>query len=214
ALYYSTRRIGRRFDAKTVPYIGVLAAIIFAAQFVNFPVPPSSAHLVGSTLVSVIVGPWAGMLVLFLVLVVQAIYGDGGVLTLSLNFFNMGIFSCLLGWILAMTFFTAFKKKWSEKQSVLLATAAASYITTVAVAFVLGLEMLTVPGVPLQFVGVITAVHAVIGFGEAFLTYVILLYFVKARPSIVSFLQGSETSEMGQWNEVLRLTSRAVSGGN
>jgi hypothetical protein len=74
--------------------------------------------------------------------------------------------------------------------------------------------MLTVPGVPLEFVGVITAVHTVVGFGEAFLTYVILLYFVKTRPSIVSFLQGSETSEMGQWNEVLRLTSRPVSGGN
>ena len=71
--------------------MGVLAAVVFAAQLVNFPVPPSSGHLVGSTLLAVMLGPWCGMLIIGMVLFVQALYGDGGILTYGLNFFNMGI---------------------------------------------------------------------------------------------------------------------------
>ncbi|MFX1485307.1 MAG: energy-coupling factor ABC transporter permease, partial [Promethearchaeota archaeon] len=47
----SYRKVKSRFDERLVPFMGVLAAVIFAAQFVNFPVPPfSRGHLVGSTL--------------------------------------------------------------------------------------------------------------------------------------------------------------------
>ena len=54
---------------KIIPYIGVIAAVIFAFQFVNYPVPGgTSGHLIGGTLVAVILGPWASLIILFLVL--------------------------------------------------------------------------------------------------------------------------------------------------
>ena len=96
-LYISVRKINKKFDDRIVPYMGVLAAVIFAAQLVNFPVPPSSGHLVGSTLLAVMLGPWAGMLIIGMVLFIQALMGDGGLLTFGLNFFNMGVFSSLVG---------------------------------------------------------------------------------------------------------------------
>ena len=64
----SVKIVNRKFDERVVPYMGVLAAVIFAAQLVNYPIPPSSGHLVGSTLLAIMVGPWAGMLIIGMVL--------------------------------------------------------------------------------------------------------------------------------------------------
>jgi cobalt/nickel transport system permease protein len=197
-LFISVKRINKKFDNKLVPYMGVLAAVIFAAQLVNFPVPPSSGHLVGSTLLAVMLGPWAGMLIIGMVLFVQALYGDGGLLTYGLNFFNMGIFSSLLGWALALILFKGLKRIMDEKKSVLISTSIASFIVTVMAAFVLGLELLTVPGFGVAALTAITIVHVFVGIGEAVLTFVILLYFVKAKPQVISFLKESEVSEMAQ----------------
>lgn len=197
-LVVSVKMINKKYDDRLVPYMGVLAAVIFAAQLVNFPIPPSSGHLVGSTLLAGMLGPWGGMLIIGMVLFVQALYGDGGLLTYGLNFFNMGVFSCLLGWALSLLLFRGLKHFTDEKKSVLVSTAIASYVVTVLAAFVLGFELLTVPGFGLTALSVITGVHAIIGIGEAALTFVILLYFVKAKPQVISFLKESEVSEMAK----------------
>ena len=91
--YFKMGRIFEKGDSdKLIPYIGVLAAVIFAFQFVNYPVPGgTSGHLIGGTLIAVILGPWASVIILFLVLVVQGLFGDGGFLALGANAFNMGI---------------------------------------------------------------------------------------------------------------------------
>jgi len=190
--------INKKFDDRIVPYMGVLAAVIFAAQLVNFPVPPSSGHLVGSTLLAVMLGPWAGMLIIGMVLFVQALMGDGGLLTFGLNFFNMGVFSSLVGWAFGLVLFKGLKRVTDEKKSVLGAAAIASFFVTVLAAFVLGLELLTVPGFGVTAISAITIVHVFIGIGEAVLTFVILLYFVKAKPQVISFLKESEVSEMAR----------------
>ena len=197
-LYISVKQINKKFDEKLVPYMGVLAAVIFAAQFVNFPVPPSSGHLVGSTLLAVMLGPWGGMLIIGMVLFVQALYGDGGLLTYGLNFFNMGIFSCLIGWALALVLFKGIKRVTDEKKSVLVSTSIAAFVTTVLAAFVLGIELFTVTGFGIAALSAITFVHVFIAIGEAVLTFVILLYFVKAKPQVISFLKESEVSEMAR----------------
>jgi len=197
-LFISVKMINKKFDDKLVPYMGVLAAVIYAAQFVNFPVPPSSGHLIGATLLAVMLGPWGGMLIIGMVLFIQALSGDGGLLTYGVNFFNMGIFSCLVGWALALMLFKGMKRTMHEKKAVIVATAIASFITTVLAAFVLGLELLTVTGFGMPALVAITTIHVFIGVGEALLTSVILLYFVRAKPQIISFLKESETSEMAR----------------
>ncbi len=197
-LYISVKMINKKFDDKMVPYMGVLAAVIFAAQLVNFPVPPSSGHLVGSTLLAVMLGPWAGMLIIAMVLFVQALMGDGGLLTFGVNFFNMGVFSSFVGWALALVLFKGLKRVTDEKKSVLVATSIASFFVTVLAAILLGLELLTVTGFGVAALSAITVVHVFIGIGEAVLTFVILLYFVKAKPQVISFLKESEVSEMAR----------------
>jgi len=185
----SYRKIHSKFDDRLIPFMGVLAAVIFAAQLVNFPVPPfSSGHLVGSTLLAVMVNPWAGMLIISLVLFVQALYGDGGILTYGLNLFNMGVFSVFLGYGLSFIFFKFTKRYLSKERALLISTGVAAFIVTVSAAFVLGLELFTVPGFGIEALTAITIVHIIIGVGEAILTSAILLYFVKANPKVVALL--------------------------
>ncbi|NHI89961.1 MAG: hypothetical protein EAX87_10580 [Candidatus Thorarchaeota archaeon] len=187
------RKIKKRFDERLVPYMGVLAAVIFAAQLVNFPVPPfSSGHLVGATLLAVMLEPWPAMMIMALVLFVQSLYGDGGILTYGLNLFNMGIFSVFFGYGVALLLFKTTKRFMTKEKSTLFSAAIASFIATVTAAFVLGLELFTVPGFSTQALLAITGVHVIIGFGEAILTTIILLYFIKASPQLVSFLRDTD----------------------
>lgn len=190
------RKVNRRFDDRLTPYMGVLAAVIFAAQFVNFPIPPSSGHLVGTTMLAVMLGPWAAMVIIALVLCVQALYGDGGILAFGVNFFNMGILGAFIGWGLSFILFKGLRRVISsEKSRVLIATSIAAFITIVITAFILGLELLTVPGLTFEFVYVITGLHVLVAVGEAIITFFILLYFVKANPKLISFLKESATAE-------------------
>ncbi len=196
AIALSLRVVNNRFEDRIVPYMGVLAAVIFAAQLINFPIPPfASGHLVGSTLLAVMVGPWAAALIMGLVLFVQALYGDGGIITFGLNFFNMGVFSVFLGYGLALMLFKGTTRFSSKKLAILVSTAISAFIVTVSAAFLLGLQLLTVPGFGAEALVAITSVHVFIGVGEALLTAVILLYFVKAKPELVSFLREREISQ-------------------
>ncbi|TET08884.1 MAG: hypothetical protein E3J86_09735 [Candidatus Thorarchaeota archaeon] len=189
----SYRKVNARFDDHLVPFMGVLAAVIFAAQLVNFPVPPfSSGHLVGSTLLAVMVGPYVAMMIMALVLFVQALYGDGGILTYGLNFFNMGVFSVLLGYGLALVFFKGLQRIINKERATLVSAGVASFLVTVSSAFILGLQLLTVAGFGLAALAAITGVHVIIGIGEAILTSVILIYFVKANPQLIQFLRNDE----------------------
>ena len=74
-----------------MPLAGVAAAFIFAAQMVNFPVAAgTTGHLLGGALAAVLLGPWVGMLLVSVVVIVQAVlFADGGLTALEYNTLNM-----------------------------------------------------------------------------------------------------------------------------
>ncbi len=82
--------------------MGVCAAFIFAAQMINFPIPGgTSGHLLGGTLAGVLLGPWAGSLVMAVVFIVQALFfQDGGLTVLGANIVNMGLIGTFGGYYL------------------------------------------------------------------------------------------------------------------
>ena len=65
--------------------MGVMAAFIFAAQMINFPVlGGTSGHLLGGVLAAITLGPWAGMLVMTAVIAVQGLlFQDGGLIVMG-----------------------------------------------------------------------------------------------------------------------------------
>src|SRR5439155_27224236 len=87
------RQVGRHVEEKAFPLMGVLSAFVFAAQMVNLPIAGgTSAHFLGAALVGILLGPWAGLTVMTVVLVVQCfLFQDGGVAALGANVFNMGV---------------------------------------------------------------------------------------------------------------------------
>ncbi len=84
-----------------VPLLGVAGAFVFAAQMINFPVAGgTSGHLLGAALVAILLGPWAAVLVMTAVLVIQCfVFQDGGALALGANILNMGVTGGLLGYV-------------------------------------------------------------------------------------------------------------------
>jgi cobalt/nickel transport system permease protein len=186
-------KMGKVFEnedsEKLIPYIGVLAAIIFAFQFVNYPVPGgTSGHLVGGTLVAVILGPWASVIVLFLILVVQSLFGDGGITALGANTFNMGIIGGVVGFYI-VTFIVRLLNNTSIKKEmkVTIATAIGSYIAIVLASFICGIELGISGDIPFEIaIPAMVYWHILIGIGEAIISALIVFYIYKAKPDFIT----------------------------
>ena len=101
----SVRRVGESFDERAIPLMGVTAAFIFAAQMVNFPVVGgTSGHLLGAVLAAILLGPWAGTLVMASVIAVQSlVFQDGGLLAMGANIVNMGLIGTIGGFAIYRT---------------------------------------------------------------------------------------------------------------
>ncbi|MFP4058221.1 MAG: cobalt transporter CbiM [Candidatus Brocadiia bacterium] len=75
----------RKMDYERVPRVGVLASAFFVASLVHVPVPPSSAHLLLTGLVGLLLG-WAAFPALLVALFLQAVlFGFGGLTALGVN---------------------------------------------------------------------------------------------------------------------------------
>ncbi len=85
------RAAKRTLSARKVPLLAIGAAFSFVIMMFNIPIPGgSTGHATGAPLVAILLGPWAGVLVISVVLAVQAfLFGDGGITALGANCFNM-----------------------------------------------------------------------------------------------------------------------------
>lgn len=94
--FFVTQRIE---DQQFIPRMAMLAAFVFVAQMFQFPVPGgSSAHLQGSALAAIALGAWPAVVVVTCVVAVQGlILGEGGLLVMGWNLFNMAVAGVLVG---------------------------------------------------------------------------------------------------------------------
>ena len=71
---YALKRAGQDLGERSVPMMGVLAAGIFAGQMLNFAVAGgTSGHLMGAALATILMGPWAAILIMTSVVSIQAL---------------------------------------------------------------------------------------------------------------------------------------------
>ncbi len=174
---------------KLIPYIGVLSAVIFAFQFVNYPVPGgTSGHLIGGTLVAVILGPWASVIILFLVLLVQSLLGDGGITALGANTFNMGIIGGIVGFYIVVGIVRILNKTSIRKEiKVVIGTAIGSYISIILASLMCGIEISIAGAVPVEIaIPAMVYWHLLIGLGEAIISALIISYIYKVKPDFIT----------------------------
>jgi len=96
SVQYSKQNLQQR----AVPVMGAMAAFIFAAQMVNFPLlgAAASGHLIGGALSAILFGFWPATLIMTTVVVIQAVlFQDGGITALGANILNMAIVTPALG---------------------------------------------------------------------------------------------------------------------
>ena len=186
-------RIGKIFENedsdKLIPYIGVLAAVIFAFQFVNYPIiGGTSGHLVGGTLIAIILGPWASVIVLFLILVIQSLFGDGGITALGANAFNMGIIGGMVGFIIIIGIVRLLNHTSLKKEvKVTIGTAIGSYIAIVLASLVCGIELGISGVIPFEIaIPAMVFWHIFIALGESIISSLIVFYIYKVKPAFIT----------------------------
>jgi cobalt/nickel transport system permease protein len=96
----ATRRVRTVLNQRTVPLLAIFAALCFTIMMFNVPVPGgTTAHGVGGTLVAIVLGPAAAVIVVSTALIIQALFfGDGGILAIFANCFNMGVVLPVVGY--------------------------------------------------------------------------------------------------------------------
>ena len=96
----AVRHVREEVSRQKMPLVGVAAAFCFLAMMFNIPLPGgTTGHAVAGTLVAIRFGPWAATLAISIALAIQAVmFGDGGILALPANCFNMAFVLPMCGY--------------------------------------------------------------------------------------------------------------------
>ena len=181
---FAVYRINRELNERMVPMMGVMAAFIFAAQMLNFPViGGTSGHLVGGALAAIILGPWAAILVMTSVVGLQALlFQDGGLLALGLNIVNISVLSCLTGYAVYWV-----GRRFGDSFAVIAVAAFAAAWISVEIGAVGAVLQLAASGTTELSVALVAmvAAHALIGVGEGLITVGALSFIRTARKDLL-----------------------------
>jgi len=186
AITLSVRKLKKTLREREVPLMGVMAAFIFAAQMINFKVAGgTSGHLLGAALAAILLGPWAGTLIITAVLIVQAfLFQDGGILALGANIFNMAVVGVWTGYGL----YVLLRKLIPSERSVYIAAFVGAWSSVVVAAIVASLELAFSGMSPLGVVlPAMSLVHMFIGVGEGLITTAVLGFVAATRKDLLQF---------------------------
>lgn len=199
-------RTNKSLGERQVPLMGVMAAFIFAAQMINFPVlGGTSGHLLGGALAAIALGPWAGMLVMTAVIAVQGLlFQDGGLVVMGANILNMGLLTAAVGYGL-------YRSVNGRSRVVRLAVAGvAAWLSVMTGALFTALQIWLSGNAEIQvIVPAMLVIHAFIGIGEALITVAALSFIMSSRPDLLD--EKSESAQGGRgWILVGVLITLAV----
>ena len=173
-------------EAEVAPMVGLTAVFIFAAQMLNFPVAVgTSGHLLGGALATILVGPWAGLLAMVVVLGLQTvIFADGGLTAIGSNVTVMGVVTVLVAW-LVLKIGKAFAK---SKAGLVMVSAIAALVSVPASALSF-VFLFAIGGTDVLDLGAVAtamlSVHVLIGIGEALITALTVSAVLATRPDLV-----------------------------
>lgn len=192
AIAYSLRRLRVDLEDRAVPLTGMLAALVFAGQMVNFPLLglPVSGHLLGGVLAAVMLGPWAGCLAISMVLIVQAVlFSDGGLLSLGANVLNMAVVGAWGGYAV----YSTIRRQLGNGTAATVSSAViAAWLSVLAAAALFCVEFVCSThsqGFDSRGVlGLMVLYHAIIGVGEALITGAVLAFVLARRADLVPTL--------------------------
>jgi len=174
-----------------VPFMAILAAGIFVAQMLNFPVAAgTTGHLIGATLAVALLGVYGGIVVMTTILVIQClVFGDGGLTALGLNLLNMAVVAPLVAFgVLKVT-----KKGLDNWDG--LGVPMAAWASVLVASLFCGVQLAlsyTLSGGSYGIEAVLSLpamgiYHAIIGIGEAVITTGVVVFLSRVAPETMEF---------------------------
>lgn len=206
AVIYSARKLKESADDRIIPLMGVMGAFVFAAQMINFTIPGtgSSGHLGGGMILAILLGPYGGFLTLASVLIVQALFfGDGGLLALGCNIFNLAFWTCFVAYPLI---YRKIVRQDSRPATMTLGILGAVLVAIQLGAFSVVIQTLLSGRSDLpftSFVLLMQPIHLAIGFVEGLVTAAFIAFVRKARPEILEAATASIPSAQVAIRKVL-----------
>ncbi len=193
ALYFALNWAKNNLDEKRVPLMAVLAAFVFAIQAMNVPIPwGTSGHMLGAALVAILfLSPWASVLVLTAVLLIQGFFfGDGGITAIGANILAMGV-------IAGFTAFGVFKalRNINLYVAIFIAAWASTFVAAISITLMMAWAGTFPLDLGLIFMGLY---HAVIGIVEAIITLIAILAIQRVRPDLVPWSPDSKSEPSSQ----------------
>ena len=186
AIGFGLREARKKLVEKHVPLMGILAAFIFAAQMLNFPIfGGTSGHFLGAALAAILLGPWAAVIIMSCVLLAQClIFQDGGLLALGANIFNMGIVACFSSYYI---YRLAIRFLGENKRGITLGGLIGAWASVFLAALACGIELWVSGTAPAQVaIPAMAGWHALIGIGEGLITMGVLSLVLATRKDLVA----------------------------
>ncbi len=173
-------------DGEKITFVPVLAAGIFAAQMLNWPIPGgTSLHFVGGALAGILLGPFLGFLTLFIVLFIQCIiFHDGGITALGANVLNMAIIDVLVGYGI---YTLALKVFGNTRRGRFLGAFLGGWLGITLAGIVCGLEIGYSPSFPYGImitVPIMGIWHLALGVVEGIITALVIDYLYPRLPQL------------------------------
>jgi cobalt/nickel transport system permease protein len=197
SVLYAARQVKVDIAGRMVPIMGVLAAFVFAAQMLNFPIlGGTSGHLIGGSLLAILLGPLAGSLTMTTVVIAQALFlQDGGLVALGANIFNISAVTCFSGYGV----FKLLGGVRSGGKRLLIAGFISGWFSMVASAACCALMMGVSGAIPLNIgLTAMLSYHAIVGIIEGMLTAGVLSFLFKVRPDLMK-IDGTSRFGISEW---------------
>jgi cobalt/nickel transport system permease protein len=158
---------------QTIQKITSLSALIFSLQMLNFPVQNgTSGHFLGAALATFILGPYAAVLAMTMVVGTQAIFfADGGISALGANLINMAVLPVALS---ALLFRITNKPTVAKRIPTVLGLFVTAWLTIVFAAVSAAFELGISQTISFRLVlPAMVSVHMLIGIGEGIISLLV-----------------------------------------
>ena len=172
---------------KFIALTGMMSALIFVLQMINFPVAAgTSGHLLGGALAVIVLGPRLGLICLSVVVIIQSLlFADGGLSALGVNVLNMAIVTTTTSWFIVKYWIKFIGK---NKTSIVTVSVLAGILSVVfsSIAFTIQYAIGGTISIPVGTVLIaMVTTHLIIGLGEGIITALIITLLMRVRPDLV-----------------------------
>ena len=179
---------------KFIALTGMMSALIFVLQMINFPVAAgTSGHLLGGALAVIVLGPRLGLICLSVVVIIQSLlFADGGLSALGVNILNMAIVTSATSWFIVKYWIKFIGKNRTSIVSVSVLAGILSVVFS-SIAFTIQYAIGGTISIPVGTVLLaMVTTHFIIGFGEGIITALIITLLIRVRPDLIYAYERSD----------------------